>query len=104
MIRWLTTVDRAARIVVTALCIDIAGMTPLAAQQEGSAAQARSPSTTLLAGPRLKPDWPRFEPRIAASSTSARPLLASGGDNHTFVFSTLALVLIGVIVLLLVTR
>jgi len=108
MIRRWSSADRAARIVITVFCT--AGLPTLAAQQaglgrgtEGNAAQATSPGTSLP-GPRLNPEWAPFEPRVAASTATGRSLLASGGDNHTFVFSTLALVLIGVIVVLLVVK
>jgi hypothetical protein len=109
MIRWIGIPDRAATILLTVLCT--AGITPLAGQQaggpmraiEGNAAQA-TVSSAALPGPRLKPEPLPFEPGFAGSSASARLMLASSGDNHTFVFSTLALVLIGVIIVLLVVR
>lgn len=62
------------------------------------------PTPGVGGGPRLTPEWPRFEPMVAPSRGAPRALFASGSDNHTFVFSTLALVLIGVVVVLLVTR
>ena len=90
-------------ILVTALCTG--AMTTLAAQQpsgvERGAAQATSPSA-VLAGPRLKPEWPSFEPRVAESNFATNSALLASGSNHTFVFSTAALVIIGVLVLVLV--
>jgi hypothetical protein len=87
-------------ILIAALCTGT--MTTLAAQQPSdgaqSAAQASSPSTALP-GPRLRAEWPRFAPSVAANNASNSAFLAS---SHTFVFSTLALVIIGVIVLVLV--
>ena len=103
MMRPSSIANRAMMILVTALCTG--ATTTLAAQQPSgvarSAAQASSPST-VLSGPRLQPEWPRFEPRVAENNASNSALLASGGSNHTFVFSTLALVIIGVLVLVLV--
>jgi hypothetical protein len=92
--------NRAIMILVTALCTGAA--TTLVAQQPSgvarNAAQASSPST-VLSGPRLQPEWPRFEPRIAENNALNSASLSS---NHTFVFSTLALVIIGVLVLVLI--
>jgi hypothetical protein len=91
--------NRLARTILLGVLLATAGTTTrLAAQQPG--APGRVMESTSLSGPRLRAEWPRFDP--TESSTLVRPLLASGGSDHTFVFSTLALVLIGVIVLLLV--
>ena len=103
MIRRSRIVDRATLILVTALCI---GATrTLAAQQPSGVtqnpSQANSPST-VLSGPRLKPEWPRFEAPVAYGNASNSALLASANSNHTFVFSTVALVVIGVLILVLV--
>lgn len=97
MIRRLTVPNRVATILCV-LCA--AGTTPLIAQQPGPAPvmEGRIP----LSGPRLGPEMRPFEPSFADSRATALPLLAGEGKNHTFVFSTLALVLIGIIIVLLV--
>jgi hypothetical protein len=103
MIRQSRVVDRATLILVTALCIGATRM--LAAQQPSGVklgpSQASFPST-VLSGPRLKPEWPRFEAPVAEGNAPNLALLASANSNHTFVFSTVALVVIGVLILLLV--
>jgi hypothetical protein len=91
------TVLRVATILLVVL--STAGTKLLPAQQPGLAPVVHG---SLLSGPRLKPELRSFEPSFADSRTAALPLLASSGSNHTFVFSTLALVLIGVIIVLLV--
>ena len=95
--------DRATLILVTALCIG--ATSTLAAQQPSGVAQSPSPASspsTVLSGPRLKSEWPRFEARVAEGNASHSALLASANSNHTFVFSTVALVVIGVLILVLV--
>jgi len=94
---------RVATILLAVLCT--AGTTPLRGQQpilvmDGRSPQASAPGVQLP-GPRLPPELRSYEPSFGDSRATALPLLASGSDNHTFVFSTLALVLIGVIVVLL---
>jgi hypothetical protein len=93
MMRWSNIPSRATMILFAALCTGT--VTALPAQQPASASQS---------GPRLQAEWPRFEPVAAESKTSNSALLASGGSNHTFVFSTLALVIIGALVVILVLR
>ena len=96
-----TITARAAMVLMAALC---AGPMTLAAQQPGGVAQSTpqtSSQNTVLPGPRLQAEWPRFEPAVAENNASPSALLAAGG-SHTIVFSTLALVIIGVIVLVLV--
>jgi hypothetical protein len=103
MVRWSSISNRAMILLVTALCSG--AMTTLGAQQPSATAPSATPvssPSTVLSGPRLKPEWPRFEPRVAESNATSSALLASGGSNHTFVFSTLTLVIIGVLVVLLV--
>lgn len=79
---------------VAALCV---GATTIpAAQQPGRVA----PSATL-SGPRLRAEWPRYDAGAAQTYATTSAAL-SGGKNHTFVFSTLALVIIGVLILVLV--
>lgn len=97
-----STPARAAMFLMAALCTGT--MTTLAAQQPGAIAQGATQTSapnTVLAGPRLRAEWPRFEPSVAENNASPSALLAAGG-SHTIVFSTLALVIIGVIVLVLV--
>jgi hypothetical protein len=86
-------------IVIAALCTGT--LTTLAAQQPTPVVQQPSSPNTALSGPRLQAEWPRYEPRVAENSSSPSALAAAGG-SHTIVFSTLALVIIGVIVLVLV--
>ena len=98
--------------VVTVLVIALCAMAlpPLAAQQASvsapatgtSVAPASSPSTAQ-SGPRLQPEWQRFEPSVTDTSASEGAALMSGG-RHTLVVSTLVLVLIVVIVVLLVAK
>ena len=103
MMRWSTIPDRATMILVTALCAG--AMTALPAQQiTGAVPNAAQAPSTVLSGPRMQPEWPRFEPVAAVRQAPNSALLASGGSNHTFVFSTLALVIIGVLVVVLVLR
>jgi hypothetical protein len=87
-----------------ALCA--VALPPLAAQQgagpppaAGASAAPVAPARTALPGPRLQPEYRRFEPGVTDSSAN----LMSGG-SHTFVISTLALVLIVVIIVLLVVK
>ncbi len=103
-------IDRAVRIIITVLCT--AGATTLGAQQAGGLAQPQ-PTARAVAqassqdvsgfGPRLPLEVAPFEPSVADRAASPSPLF-DGGDNHTFVFSTLALVLIGGLVFLLLVR
>jgi hypothetical protein len=98
MMRWSIIPDRATIILFAALCTGT--VTALPAQQP---AAVQAPAAAV-SGPRLQPEWPRFEPLAVESKASNSALLASGGSNHTFVFSTLALVLIGALVVILVLR
>ena len=95
---------RATMMLVGALCTGTTMM--LAAQQPTSsapsAAQTNAAPTPVLSGPRLKAEWPRFDPGATKENTSSNAFLAAAGGSHTIVFSTLALVIIGVIVLVLV--
>ena len=103
MMRWSIIPDRATMILFVALCVGT--VTALPAQQTtGTPRSAAQAPSTVLSGPRLQPEWPRFEPLAAARKAPNSALLASGGSNHTFVFSTLALVIIGALVIILVLR
>jgi len=98
--RWSNVAGRATMILITALCTG--AMTTLAAQQPSRAVEQARSTSPGLSGPRIAAEWSRFEPTVAESNTTNSAALAAGGRNHTFVFSTLALVLIGVLVLVLV--
>ena len=92
-----------AMTMVLALALGAIALPSLAAQQ-APATPATSPapasdSSTRLPGPRLQPEWRRYEPRIADSSAA---LMNRG--SHTITVSTLALVLIVVIIVLLVVK
>jgi hypothetical protein len=104
MIRRLTVSNGIAMIALALL--SAAGTTPLVAQQPGVVVEGRTPQASSpgapLSGPRLRPELRSYEPSFDDNRATARPLLATEGSNHTFVFSTLALVLIGVIIVLLV--
>lgn len=103
MIRWTNIPDRATMMLFAALCTGT--VTALPAQQpSGTPRSAAQAPSTVLSGPRVQPEWARFEPLTAESKTPNSALLASGGSNHTFVFSTLALVIIGALVVILVLR
>jgi hypothetical protein len=88
-----------------------AAVKPLRAQEASGFTRAlpahapsfTSPNTTL--GPRLTPRFESFTPVLARSeaSTSSSAAAVSGGE-HTIVFSTLALVLGVIILVLLVVR
>jgi hypothetical protein len=106
MLRWPSTVDRAAMIVVAALAV---GLTPLKAQQTASqtpvagaaTAQASAPSAPLP-GPRVQPEYKSFQPSIADSSAAGRSSSMEG--RHTIVLSTLSLILIVIIIVLLISN
>ena len=97
-------------LILTAVAL-AAAVTPLPAQQAldsarvvpASPAPAVSPSTTLP-GPRVSPRFQSFEPRLAPSSVSRESSVAAQGGQHTIVFSTLALVLAVIIIVLLVVK
>ena len=72
-------------------------------------AQAQAPEparahATAVAGPRLAPAWPRYEAPLQHSQALDAKAAADLNDQHTVILSTLSLILIGVIVVLLVTR
>lgn len=100
MIRWSRIPGRAPMVLIAALC---AG-TLTAQQPDGGAQQAtQSRSTsTALPGPRLQAEWPRFEPTVGENTISNNAALTSAAARTTLVFSTVALVVIGIIVLVLV--
>jgi hypothetical protein len=100
---------RTVMVLVTAVCA--MALAPLAAQQAAGPAPAAAVSTEpvsgpnrALPGPRLQPEYQRFEPSLSDNSASNRTAPMSGGGSHTIVLSTLALILIVVIVVLLVTK
>ena len=100
-----------AVLLITGLCV--MGLKPVAAQQAAGAAPTAvvstapvSSSTTAGSGPRLQPEFRRFEASVSDSSTAARvsSVNYSGGGSHTIVLSTLALILVVVIIVLLVVK
>ncbi|MGH7613018.1 MAG: hypothetical protein ACREMW_03110 [Gemmatimonadales bacterium] len=107
MLRWPSSADRAAMILVAAL--SVVGLAPLKAQQATSPApaagtatvQASVPSATV-SGPRIQPEYRSFQPSLADSSATGRASSMEG--RHTIALSTLSLILIVVIIVLLVAR
>lgn len=103
MLRWPSTVERAAMMVVAALAV---GLTPLTAQETATqapvagtaTAQASAPGAPLP-GPRVQPEYRSFQPSIADSSATGRASSMEG--RHTIVLSTLSLILIVIIIVLL---
>ena len=102
---------RATMALAAILCA--AAVTTLAGQQAPvSAGAARTGSalasspTPWLLGPRLSPQFARFEPNLAepTSGEARRAFLAAEGGQHTIVISTLAVVLGAIIVVLLIVR
>jgi hypothetical protein len=89
VIHWSSPADQVALILGTGL--------GAAAAAEASAAQTDSPDAPLL-GPRLRPEVRGVNPIIAAAAPMAP------ARNNTIVISTLALVLIAVIVTILVVK
>ena len=100
---------RTVIVLVGALCA--MALSPLAAQQAAgpvptagvNAAPVSSPNNALP-GPRVQPEYQRFEPSLSDNSASNRTAPMSGGGSHTIVISTLALILVVVIVVLLVVK
>ena len=77
----------------------LAAQEPAAAPVAGASTTPVRDSSTSLPGPRLQPEWRRYEPRIADSSSALM-----NRDSVTITASTLALVLILVIIILLVAK
>ena len=100
---------RTVMVLVAALCAT--ALSPLAAQQAAGPARAPEVRTAPVSspssaqpGPRIQPEYQRFEPGVADSSASRSAALMSGGGSHTIVLSTLALILVVVIIVLLVVK
>ena len=99
--------NRAVLVLVTGLCV--IALQPVSAQQAVGAAPVAgvspAPVSSSRSGPRLQPEFRRFEASVSDSSTAARvsPVNYSGG-GVTITLSTLALVLVVVIIVLLVAR
>jgi hypothetical protein len=85
-----------ARTILLGVLLATAGMTRLAAQQPGAPAPVME--STSLSGPRLRAEWPRFEPAVAERSA----VLASALTENRRLLTTLVFVLVGVIVWLVV--
>lgn len=101
--------NRTVMVLVTALCA--VALSPLAAQQAvapapaaGASAVPVSTPNSALPGPRVQPEYQRFEPSVTDSSASRSAALMSSGGSHTIVLSTLALILVVIIVVLLVVK
>lgn len=77
---------------IRAALLNAAGTTPVAAEP--------ADASTPLTGPRIRPEVRGVEPRLAEDWASA--LSAAAPANNTIVISTLALVLIAVIITILV--
>lgn len=60
------------------------------------------PAPSTEAGPRISPPLERYQGTLPKTSGSESAAMSSEGGRHTIVISTLALVLIAVIVVLLV--
>lgn len=101
--------NRTVMILVAALYAT--ALSPLAAQQAAGPAPATEVRTAPVSspksaqpGPRIQPEYQRFEPSVTDSSASRSASLMSSGGSHTIVLSTLALILVVVIVVLLVVK
>lgn len=73
------------------------------AASEAPASAEPASAEPAQAGPRVNPTLERYQASLPQRSGSETPALDSEGGRHTIVLSTLALVLIGVIVVLLIT-
>lgn len=85
----------------------ISAVTVLSAQQAAKAAPALAQASVTAAGPRMEAAWPRYEPSASQSSavrTYANSNAADLNDSHTLVFSTLGLILVGVVAFLLIAH
>jgi len=80
---------------------ELAALILTSRQSTTGAAQTTSPSSPLP-GPRLQPEIRGVEPNIAQPEAFGQP--APAGRNHTIILSTLAIVLIAVIVTILVVK
>lgn len=99
--------NRAVLVLVTGLCV--IALKPVSAQQAAGAAPVAgvspAPVSSSRSGPRLQPEYHRFEASVSDSSTAARTSTVNySGGGVTITLSTLALVLVVVIIVLLVAR
>jgi hypothetical protein len=99
--------NRAVLVLVTGLCF--IALKPVSAQQAAGAAPVAgvspAPVSSSRSGPRLQPEFRRFEASVSDSSTAARASTVNySGGGVTITLSTLALVLVVVIIVLLVAR
>lgn len=96
---------RAAALLLAVACV----ATPLAAQQPQASTPAPAtqlrgaPHNTVQPGPRMQPDYQRYEPRLANDSATATTA-AAAADRTTITISTLALIVIVVLLVLLLTN
>ena len=99
-------------ILALAAVLCAAPLTVSAAQQAPEAALVAAPAApaqvsapdTPLSGPRVAPQFQRAEPTLAPSNAADRSALKTFHKKDTIVLSTLALVLVVVIIVLLVAR
>lgn len=76
-------------------------VTPASGELTGSTGVAAAPTPAAEAGPRVAPPLERYQANLPGHDRAGNSALAARGGNHTIVLSTLALVLIVVIVVLL---
>jgi hypothetical protein len=107
MKRWLSIPGRRTVSLVALVCV--AAATPLAAQQAstpapraGAGAVQASAASSPLPGPRLRPEWQRWEASLAEDSAPANVAAAAG--SHTIRVTTLVLVLGVIIAVLLIAN
>jgi hypothetical protein len=86
------------------LCMS--AVTVLSAQQAAKAVPALAQASVTAAGPRIQAAWPRYEPSAQTSAvrTYASSSAADLNDSHTLVFSTLGLIVVGVVAFLLIAH
>lgn len=97
-----------ARLAAILATLCATALSPLAAQGPDSTraatadtSRATAPSTSL-SGPRVQAKWQRYEPSLAPRASERA--LPQEGETHTIKLTTLAIILIAVIVLLLLVR
>ena len=90
---------RAVALVSVLGCLALA---PLAAQEHQSSAPvpARQERTAAGGGPRLAPEYPRYEPAVAQQNSLATT--AAAADRVAITITTLGLVLLIVLLVLLI--
>ncbi len=104
----------AAAVGTTILVLSLVGAGPLQSQQPAGTAPREADSARAsgsgapplpdasLGGPRILSRWYRYEARLDVAEPAYAPSALE--STHTFRFTTLELILIGVIILLLIVR